>query len=47
MAKGSITICTTKVIRDEFKDYAESQGLTFSVWAMLELRKIIKKGQNV
>jgi hypothetical protein len=47
MAKGTITICTSKAIRDEMKSYAEDQGLTFSTWAMLELRKIMSKGQKV
>ena len=45
--KGTITICTRKSIRDEMKDYAESQGLTFSTWAMLELKKVIEKGKRV
>lgn len=47
MAKGTITICTSKALRDEMKAYAEKQGLTFSTWAMLELRKIMNKGQKV
>lgn len=45
--KGTITICTRKSIRDEMKDYAEAQGLTFSIWAVLELKKIMAKGQKV
>jgi hypothetical protein len=47
MEKSTITICTSKEIRDEMKSYAKSQGLTFSIWAMLELKKVMAKGQKV
>jgi hypothetical protein len=47
MTRATITISTKKNIRDKFVEYAESQGLTFSTWAMLELKKVIEKGQKV
>jgi|TARA_R100001480_G_scaffold40086_1_gene52868 hypothetical protein len=47
MARETITISTKKHIRESFIEYAESQDLTFSAWAVLELKKIIAKGQKV
>ena len=45
--RATITISTRKEIRDQFAEYAESQGLSFSTWAMLELKKVVDKGQKV
>ena len=44
--RATITISTRKDIRDQFAEYAESQGLTFSTWAMLELKKVVEKGKR-
>ncbi len=45
--RATITISTRKEIRDKFAEYAESQGLSFSAWAMIELKKVVDKGQKV
>ena len=47
MKKGTITIHTTIDTRDSFMEYAKAQGLNFSTWAMLELKKVIEKGKKV
>ena len=46
-SKKEVTITMVALKKLIIKAYAENQGLTFSTWAMLELRKIMNKGQKV